>query len=160
MRIAGINKCDVANGSGIRVSVFVSGCRHHCKNCFNQDIWDFEVGRPYTPEVRDEILELADKLWVDGITILGGEPLEPENQLELVELLETFKERFPTKTIWLYTGFTEEELHNPSCRAHSLPLLHILNLVDVLVDGPYIEELRDPSLRFRGSSNQNIINLH
>ena len=160
MKIVNINKCDVANGPGIRVSIFVSGCRHHCKNCFNSQAWDFEVGTPYSEKARDLIFCYADKPWVDGITILGGEPLEPENQLELVEFLEAFKERFPTKTVWLYTGFTEKELHEPSCRAHTLPLLHILNLVDVLVDGPYIEELRDPSLRFRGSSNQNIINLH
>ena len=159
MNIIHINKADVANGIGVRVSVFVSGCEHHCRGCFNSQAWNFENGFAYSEEKRNMILTYMSRLWVDGITIMGGEPLEPRNQKDVLDLITAVKATHPNKSVWLYTGFVLEDLINGKSRAQTEYLDDILNKVDVLVDGPFVESLRDPSLRFRGSSNQRIIDL-
>lgn len=147
---ANIKYCDIANGPGVRTSIFLSGCNHHCKNCFNQIAWDFNYGNPLTHEVIDKIIESAQPEYISGITILGGEPLANEaNQHATYTICKKFKEKFPNKTIWLYTGFTYEDV------AH----LSLMNYVDVVVDGLFVEELKDLMLQFRGSSNQRIIDV-
>lgn len=147
---ANIKYCDIANGPGIRTSIFLSGCNHHCKNCFNKIAWDFNYGKPLTDEVIDKVIESAQPEYISGITILGGEPLANEsNQHATYAICKKFKEKFPNKTIWLYTGFTYEDV------AH-LPLM---KYVDVVVDGLFVEELKDLMLQFRGSSNQRIIDV-
>ena len=159
MNYATIKKNDIANGPGVRVSLFVSGCRHHCRNCFNSEAWDFSYGRPFTKDVMDEILDALDKSYISGLSYLGGEPFEPENRAGLTELSQRFKERFPDKTLWCYTGFEFEKelLKGAAGDQGSVDLL--LSYIDVLVDGRFVEELKDLSLIFRGSSNQNIIDV-
>ena len=155
MNYATIKKNDIANGPGIRVSLFVSGCRHRCKNCFNSEAWDFNYGQEFNDKVIDEIITYLKPDFVEGISLLGGEPFEPENQEGLIKLLERIRKELPQKNIWCYTGFTfEKDLLNGSENTKRL-----LSLIDVLVDGKFIEELKDPSLIFRGSSNQNIIDV-
>ncbi len=156
MNVATIKKNDIANGPGVRVSLFVSGCRHRCKNCFNREAWDFSYGLPYTNETQTEILDALDHSYVAGLSLLGGEPFEPENQTALTELVSVFKTRFPDKTVWCYSGFTFEELLDGAAGASARQLL---SGIDVLVDGRFVEELKDPSLKFRGSSNQRIIDV-
>ena len=160
MNYASIRNCDIANGEGVRVSLFVSGCTHRCKGCFNPEQWDFAAGRPFTGETEDELLSLSAPGHVAGLSILGGEPMEPENQRALVPFLRRFRERFgASKTVWVYTGCVlEDELLAPSHWRTDVTD-EFLSLVDVLVDGPFVEELKDISLRFRGSSNQRIIDL-
>lgn len=159
MNYATIKKNDIANGPGIRVSLFVSGCRHRCRNCFNREAWDFSYGQPFTKETADEILSALAPSYVAGLSFLGGEPLEPENQPALLELARQFKERFPQKTLWCYTGFTfETDLLTGSVGEPEI-LKGLLSLMDVLVDGKFVEELKDAGLIFRGSSNQNIIDV-
>jgi anaerobic ribonucleoside-triphosphate reductase activating protein len=145
----------------VRVSLFVSGCTHHCPGCFNLEAQSFTYGAPFTPEVEDEILDACDKSFIAGLTILGGEPMEPVNQRGLLTLLRRFRARFgDSKTIWIYTGCVIEELRAPSVSRWRTEVTdEILSLIDVLVDGPFVMALRDPSLRFRGSSNQRILNL-
>ena len=161
MNYASIRTCDIANGDGVRVSLFVSGCTHHCPGCFNLEAQSFTYGAPFTPEVEDEILDACDKSFIAGLTILGGEPMEPVNQRGLLTLLRRFRARFGhSKTIWIYTGCVIEELRAPSVSRWRTEVTdEILSLIDVLVDGPFVMALRDPSLRFRGSSNQRILNL-
>ena len=159
MNYATIKKNDIANGPGIRVSLFVSGCRHRCRNCVNREAWDFSYGQPFTKETADEILSALAPSYVAGLSFLGGEPLEPENQPALLELARQFKERFPQKTLWCYTGFTfETDLLTGSVGEPEI-LKGLLSLIDVLVDGKFVEELKDAGLIFRGSSNQNIIDV-
>ena len=158
MNYATIKKRDIANGVGVRVSLFVSGCRHYCKGCFNHEAWDFGYGEPYTAEVEEEILSLLAPDYISGLSLLGGEPFEPENQRVLLELLKKAKERYPEKTIWCYTGFTLEELLSGS-RARIETTDEMLSLIDVLVDGRFVEDLRNLRLRFRGSENQRLLNL-
>ena len=159
MNYATIKKNDIANGPGIRVSLFVSGCRHRCRYCFNREAWDFSYGQPFTKETADEILSALAPSYVAGLSFLGGEPLEPENQPALLELARQFKERFPQKTLWCYTGFTfETDLLTGSVGEPEI-LKGLLSLIDVLVDGKFVEELKDAGLIFRGSSNQNIIDV-
>ncbi len=159
MNYAVIKKNDIANGPGVRVSLFVSGCRHHCKNCFNREAWDFSYGAPFTEHTIQEILHALSPDYVAGLSFLGGEPFEPENQEGLLTLAQQFKEQFPQKTLWCYTGFTFDtdllsgHVGNPGT------VRDLLSCIDVLVDGRFIEELKDPSLIFRGSSNQNIIDV-
>lgn len=153
-----INKCDIANGEGVRVSLFVSGCRNRCKNCFQPETWDFNFGRLFNEESAAEIFSALDNPSVRGLTILGGEPMEPENQEELLPFLREFKARFPDKTLWLYTGNTYEELTGEH-RTHTEHTEQILSLVDILVDGRFIEEEKLLGLRFRGSKNQRIIDM-
>lgn len=157
MNYATIKWRDIANGPGIRVSLFVSGCRHHCKGCFNPETWDFGYGQSYTPEVRDSILSGMEKVYNHGLTLLGGEPFEPENQEAMLELTGLVRERFPKKTIWCYTGYTlERDILGGRLGDKAVALLQNL---DVLVDGEFHQAEKDPSLRFRGSRNQRIIDV-
>ena len=160
MNYGEIKNFDIANGEGVRVSLFVSGCTHHCKNCFNKDTWAFDYGEPFTSEVEDRILGLLAPSHIAGLTVLGGEPMEPENQRALVPFLRRVRDRFGlSKTIWIYTGcILESELKSPS-RWRTEDTDEILAMTDVLVDGRFVEALKDISLRFRGSSNQRILRL-
>ena len=159
MNYAAIKNCDIANGPGVRVSLFVSGCTHRCKGCFNEVAWDFQYGEPFTQETIDLILQMLKPDHVKGITILGGEPFEPENQPAVLELLRQIKDRYPNKSIWAFSGY----LFDRDILAGKLGPWEItreyLSYLDVLVDGPFVLELKDLSLRFRGSSNQRIINV-
>lgn len=157
MNYASIKNCDVANGIGIRISLFVSGCRHKCKNCFNQEAWDFTYGEKFTEETLEQLRTLLAPSYIRGLSLLGGEPMEKENQEGLLPVYRMMKEEFPDKTIWCYSGFTFEQL---LAMRDILPYTReILSCIDVLVDGKFIEELKDISLRFRGSSNQRIIDV-
>ena len=152
-----IKNYDIANGEGVRVSLFVSGCRNHCENCFQPETWDFSHGKEFTQETIDEIIAMLDKSYINGLTILGGEPLEPENQPAVLELIKRVRGAFEDKDIWVFTGFTLEELREDSCRAKAEQTEEILSLIDVLVDGRYVDALRDLTLKFRGSQNQRLI---
>ena len=156
MNYSAIKYYDVANGPGVRVSLFVSGCRHHCKNCFNEVAWSFDSGSPFTEKEVGDIIEHLKPSYIEGITILGGEPFEPENQSEVCKLIMKIKEVLPQKSIWIYSGFTLEQLREGSRVSGDL-CNKILSSVDVLVDGPFIEDLKDISLKFRGSRNQRIL---
>lgn len=159
MNYAKINKTDVANGPGIRVSLFVSGCTHHCKGCFNPETWDFAYGKPFSMEAQEAVLQALAPPYITGLTLLGGEPMEPESQRALLPFLEKVREAYPTKDIWCYTGYLfDQELQRDSwARCEVTDAL--LSLVDVLVDGEFMEEKKDISLRFRGSKNQRIIHV-
>ena len=154
-----IKKNDIANGYGVRISLFVSGCRNKCKNCFNEQTWDFKFGNEFTDETTEYILELLKPSYVHGLTVLGGEPFEPENQKDLIPVLQSVRKEYPNKTIWCFSGFTYEELTGNS-RASCEYTEPLIELIDVLVDGRYVEELKNISLRFRGSENQRIIDLN
>ena len=161
MNYAEIKYCDIANGEGVRVSLFVSGCTHRCKNCFNKIAWDFNYGNEFTESVENDILNACDTEYISGITLLGGEPFEPENQPTLLEFLKKFKDRYPDKNVWCYSGYTYEELTgSKESRCFTDITADMLNLIDVLVDGKYVEELHNLMLRFRGSSNQRLIDLN
>jgi len=160
MNYGNIKLCDIANGVGVRVTLFVSGCRNHCKNCFQPETWSFDYGDPFTPEVEERILSELSPYYIDGLTLLGGEPGEAENQRGLVPFLRRVRAERPDKTVWCYSGFTWEQLtgKEPSrCRCEVTD--EFLSLLDVLVDGPFVEELHDITLRFRGSSNQRLIDV-
>ncbi|MDD6727695.1 MAG: anaerobic ribonucleoside-triphosphate reductase activating protein [Eubacteriales bacterium] len=160
MNYGEIKKNDIANGEGVRTSLFVSGCRHHCKNCFNEATWDFGFGQPFTEATMTEILDSCDHPWINGLSLLGGEPFEPENQKVLLPFLIMFRERFPDKTVWCYTGFTLEEIMGKkSSRAFTEISMEMLSNIDILVDGPFVEAKKNISLVFRGSSNQRIIDV-
>ena len=160
MNYASIRTCDIANGEGVRVTLFVSGCTHRCKGCFNPDQWDFGYGEPFTREVEDRILKDLEPSYIAGLSILGGEPMEPANQRALVPFLRRVREKFgDTKTVWVYTGCLLEDLKDPESRWHTEVTDDFLGMIDVMVDGPFIEELKDISLQFRGSSNQRILRL-
>ena len=160
MNYASIRTCDIANGEGVRVSLFVSGCTHHCKGCFNEDAQAFDYGKPFTCEVEDEILSALEPSFIAGLTLLGGEPMEPDNQRALVPFLRRFRVRFGAdKTLWVYTGCVLEELREKASRWHTEVTDEFLAMTDVLVDGPFVESLKDISLQFRGSSNQRIIKM-
>lgn len=151
---------DIANGPGARTTLFVSGCRNKCPDCFNPETWNFRYGKEFTKETADYILDQLESQYNDGLTILGGEPLEPENQGDVFELVNRVKTAFPEKKIWMYTGFTWNDiLHNPSCRACTNITAEILNKIDILVDGPFDNTKTDYLLRFRGSSNQRLIDV-
>lgn len=158
MNYSNIKYIDTADGPGVRVSLFVSGCRNHCKGCFNEVTWDFNYGEPFTEIEENEILEACDKEYISGLTLLGGEPMEPENQVVLVNLIKKFKERFPEKNIWMYTGYVLEKDLLPGQRKHVDGVTGlILDSIDTLVDGPFILAERNLSLKFRGSNNQRIL---
>jgi anaerobic ribonucleoside-triphosphate reductase activating protein len=159
MNYANIKHCDIANGVGVRTTLFVSGCRLHCKGCFNYEAWDFSAGEPFTDEVADAIVESLRPSYVDGLSILGGEPFEPENQRGLAELARAARERVSDLSLWCYTGFTIEQLTAADGPVRSADSDELLGLIDVLVDGPFVKGLRDVTLRFRGSSNQRILDL-
>ncbi len=153
-----IKKFDIANGEGVRVSLFVSGCTHHCKNCFNQETWDFQYGKEFTFESEREILDALSESYIDGLSLLGGEPFEPSNQRGLLPLLKKVRSQFPDKTIWCYSGYRYEELIGKS-RARCEVTDEMLSLLDVLVDGEFVQDLYNISLSFRGSENQRIIDV-
>jgi len=158
MRYGSIKKCDIANGIGVRTVLFVSGCTHHCKGCFQPETWDFSYGEPYTTETEDEIIDSLHPSYVNGLTLLGGEPFEPQNQRVLVGLLRRVRRELPEKTIWSFSGYTWEELTGES-RARCEVTDEMLSMLDVLVDGEFVEEKRNISLRFRGSENQRLIDV-
>ena len=162
MNYSNIKKYDIANGEGVRTSLFVSGCRNRCKNCFNPETWDFNYGKPFTSEVKEEIFASLQNPSVRGLTVLGGEPMEPENQVEILPLLKEFKQKFPDKTVWLYTGNLYEELigERGEFYKHLDITAELLSYVDILVDGRFIEEEKSIGLRFRGSKNQRVIDLN
>ena len=159
MNYSAIRTCDVANGPGVRVALFVSGCRHRCKGCFNPDTWDFMAGRPWTVAAQEEVLAACEKDWIQGLSLLGGEPFEPVNQRALVPLLRAFRARFPKKDVWAWTGcvYERELLQESPWRCEVTD--EMLSLIDTLVDGPFIEAQKNITLRFRGSSNQRILEL-
>ena len=149
MNYAGIKKVDIANGPGVRVSLFVSGCRNHCPGCFQPETWDFSYGEPFTKKTEKEIIRALRPSWIQGLSILGGDPMEPENRKTLLPLLKRIRINHPDKDVWLYTGYIYENIRDTE----------LLKWVDVLVDGPFIEAEKDISLAFRGSRNQRIIHL-
>ncbi len=150
MRYNKIRKMDVSNGPGVRVSIFMQGCAFHCKNCFNPETWDFKAGNEFTGDTIEKVLSLADKEYVAGLSILGGEPMHPKNIEGTTMLAKRFKERFPNKTLWVWTGFLFDR---------DLKDKEVLKYVDVLVDGQYVDELHDFTLKWRGSSNQRVIDI-
>ena len=159
MNYATIKDFDVANGPGVRVSLFVSGCRHYCKNCFNREAWDFNYGQPFTEKEIDHIIDAMKADYIKGLSLLGGEPMEPANQAGILPLVRKVKEAYPNKTIWCYTGYDFEKdimedmyLNNPDTK-------ELVESFDIMVDGKFVEELKNLSLRFRGSSNQRIIDV-
>lgn len=160
MNYGNIKYCDIADGTGVRTSLFVSGCRHHCRGCFQPETWDFDYGRPFTDEVEDEIIESLRPQYVEGLTVLGGEPMDPDNQPAVLHLLKRVKSLFPDKNIWVYTGYTyETDLLSRTGKAHLSCTDELLSLIDVLVDGEFVLEKKDITLEFRGSSNQRILKL-
>lgn len=149
MHFGAIKEYDIANGPGVRVSLFVSGCRNHCKGCFQPETWNFNYGEEFTAETESQIIEMLDDENIDGLSVLGGDPMEPENRAPLTSFLWKVKAYYPKKTVWLYTGYLYEQLSD----------LPIMEYIDVLVDGRFIEEQKDITLVFRGSSNQRIIDV-
>ena len=159
MNYAEIKKTDIANGEGVRVSLFVSGCRRHCKNCFNKIAWDFAYGKPFTAAVEEELLEALSPAYIAGLTLLGGDPMEPENQRALLPFVKKVRERFPQKNIWCYTGYTYADGGILEPQANCEATRELVSLLDVLVDGRFEEDLKDIRLKFRGSSNQRVIDV-
>lgn len=159
MNYAEIKKTDIANGEGVRVSLFVSGCRRRCKNCFNQIAWDFGYGNPFTEEVEEEIISALTPYYIAGLTLLGGDPMEPENQRALLPFVRKVRARLPEKNIWCFTGYTYSDgtLEEDAVRLSETK--ELISLFDVLVDGRFVEELKDIRLKFRGSSNQRVIDV-
>ena len=159
MNYGEIKKFDIANGEGVRVTLFVSGCTHHCKGCFQPQTWDFHFGKPFTEETENELIEALKPSYITGLTLLGGEPMEPNNQAVLVNVLKKIKSIYPNKDIWCYTGYKmDDELLSPS-RARCEYTDEMLSMIDVLVDGEFKEDLKNIRLKFRGSSNQRVIDV-
>ena len=150
MRYNLIRKMDISNGPGVRVSVFMQGCSFHCKNCFNSETWDFEGGKEFNDETIEKILNLCGQNYVEGLSILGGEPMHPTNIEGTTKLAKAFKEKYPNKSIWVWSGFLYDR---------DLKDKEVLKYIDVLVDGQYVDELHDPTLKWRGSSNQRVIDV-
>ena len=159
MNYATIKPRDIANGPGVRVSLFVSGCTHHCKGCFNQEAWDFDYGQPFTQETIDEILAMLRPSYVRGLTLLGGEPFDPRNQEPIVELLRQVKEKLPTKSIWAFSGYLFDRDILSGTLGEWEITKEYLSYLDVLVDGPFVMAKKNLSLRFRGSENQRLIDV-
>lgn len=159
MNYANIKYFDIANGEGIRTSLFVSGCRRHCKGCFNAVTWDFLFGKPFTKEIEDQIINSLNDSNIAGLTLLGGDPFEPENQRGLINLLRRFKNECPNKDLWAYSGYEFDKDMIKGGLVYTEVTDEMLSYIDVLVDGRFIEELKDISIRFRGSSNQRIIDV-
>lgn len=157
MNYADIKQFDVANGPGVRVSLFVSGCTHHCKGCFNSEAWDFDYGKPFTTDTIDTIINYLKPDYIKGLTILGGEPFEPSNQKELLPLIKLFKETYPDKTLWMFSGYDFEKDISTRMADYYPVTREILQYVDIIVDGKFVQELKNPNLRFKGSSNQRTI---
>ena len=159
MNYATIKNCDIANGPGVRVSLFVSGCNHHCKGCFNREAWDFSYGQPFTQETIDQILALLKPDYIQGLTLLGGEPFDPRNQKAVLELLRAVKKAYPEKNIWAFTGYLFDKDILPGKLGDPEITREYVSYLDVLVDGPFVEEKKNLSLRFRGSENQRLIHV-
>ncbi len=159
MNYALIRENDIANGPGVRTSLFVSGCRHHCKGCFNPETWSFSYGKPFTQAEIESIIQSSAPSFIEGLTLLGGEPFEPENQSALAVLLKQFRDTLPNKSIWCYTGFSFAEDLLPQYLQGNKNIADMLENIDVLVDGKFVESLKSSALLFRGSSNQNIIDV-
>ena len=158
MNYATIKPIDVANGPGVRVSLFVSGCTHHCKGCFNSEAWDFNYGKPFETQAEEEIFSALSPDYIEGFSLLGGEPFEPQNQEVLLPFLRRLKEKFPNKSIWCYSGYSFEDIIAGNV-GDKLTAVSMLSLIDILIDGEFIEEQKDLHLRFRGSANQRIIDV-
>ncbi len=159
MNYGNIKFNDIANGEGVRTSLFVSGCTHHCKNCFNPETWDFNYGKPFTREVEDKIIASLSPSHINGITLLGGEPMEIANQNALLPFVKRVKEKYPNKTIWCYSGYLFDSELLGNSRAHGPNTRELLSYIDVLVDGEFKQDLKDITLRFKGSSNQRVIDV-
>lgn len=159
MNYAVIKPTDVANGPGVRVSLFVSGCTHHCKGCFNREAWDFSYGQEFTEETQEEILRLLSPDYIVGLTLLGGEPLEPANQEGLLPLIQKVRQRFPHKSVWCFTGYDFEKDVMEKMFPSSEVTRKLIPLLDVLVDGRFMEEKKNLRLKFRGSENQRILDV-
>ena len=159
MHYSTIKDCDIANGIGVRITLFVSGCTNHCKNCFQPQTWDFDYGEPFTEETEEKLLEMLKPDYINGLTLLGGEPMEPQNQRALVPFLKRVREAYPNKNIWCFTGFTYEILKTDGSHPRCEVTDEMLSLIDVLVDGRYVDELKELTLQFRGSSNQRLIDM-
>ncbi|WLD76745.1 anaerobic ribonucleoside-triphosphate reductase activating protein [Mogibacterium neglectum] len=155
-----IKDCDIANGIGVRVSLFVSGCTNRCPGCFQPQTWDFNYGQEFTKETEDKIIEMLKPDYITGLTVLGGEPFEPENQVVLVPFLKRVKEIYPDKTIWSFSGFVFEDLMREGTHCHTEVTMDMLNMIDVLIDGRFEQELKNIQLRFRGSENQRLIDMN
>jgi len=155
-----IKDCDIANGEGVRVTLFVSGCTNGCKGCFQPQTWAFDYGQPFTEETEAKLLQMLAPDYINGLTLLGGDPFEPENQRALLPFLRRMREKLPRKTVWAFTGFVYEALRTDGSHPRCEVTDELLSLVDVLVDGPFVEALHDISLRFRGSSNQRLIDMN
>ena len=149
MRYNLIRKMDISNGPGVRVSIFMQGCHFHCKNCFNSETWDFEGGKEFTDDTVNKVLDLSNKDHIVGLSILGGEPMHPVNIEGTTKLAKAFKEKYPNKDIWVWSGFRYEDLKGKD----------VFKYIDVLVDGQYVDELHDPTLKWKGSSNQRVIDI-
>lgn len=161
MKYANIKYYDISNGLGVRTSLFVSGCSHRCRGCFNEMAWDFNYGEEFTDATIETVLKSMEPDYISGLTLLGGEPMEPVNQRALLPLLCRFRELFPKKNIWCYTGYTyEDDLLNPDGKAHYEVTDEFLSYIDILVDGEFDQDLYDISLKFRGSKNQRILQIH
>ena len=154
-----IKKCDIANGPGVRVSLFVSGCTHHCKGCFNEETWSFEYGKPFTEEVQKQLLSSLDHDYIEGLTLLGGEPMEPSNQESLLPFIKAVREHLPGKTIWCFTGYDFEKDILGKMMKTSAVTRELIPLFDVMVDGKFVAEKKNLSLKFRGSENQRVLNV-
>lgn len=160
MHYGEIKNCDIANGIGVRVSLFVSGCTNHCEGCFQPETWDFNYGNDFTEETENRILEMLVPDYICGLTVLGGEPFEPENQRVLVDFFRKVRRKYPEKSIWCFTGFTLEMLETEGTHCHCEVTEEMLSLIDVLVDGRFDKNKKNISLRFRGSENQRLIDLN
>ena len=159
MHYGKIINCDIANGIGVRVTLFVSGCTNHCKGCFQPETWDFNYGEDFTGETEEHILELMKPGYIRGLTVLGGEPFEPDNQRGLLPFIKRVRETYPDKTIWMFSGFTYEELKEEGSHPRCECTDELLSLIDILVDGRFVEEKKNISLQFRGSENQRILDM-
>ena len=155
-----IKDCDIANGTGVRITLFVSGCTNRCKNCFQPQTWDFSFGEPFTEQTEEKLLAMLKPDYISGLTLLGGEPMEPQNQRALVPFLRKVRKTYPQKNIWCFTGFTYDMLKTDGSHPRCEVTDEMLSLIDVLVDGKYVDELKDLTLQFRGSSNQRLIDMN
>ncbi len=155
-----IKDCDIANGTGVRITLFVSGCTNRCENCFQPQTWDFSFGEPFTEQTEEKLLAMLKPDYISGLTLLGGEPMEPQNQRALVPFLQKVRKTYPQKNIWCFTGFTYDMLKTDGSHPRCEVTDEMLSLIDVLVDGKYIDELKDLTLQFRGSSNQRLIDMN
>lgn len=159
MKYASIKYCDIANGLGCRTVLFVSGCRNHCKGCFQPETWAFDYGNDFTDEVQDEILKSLAPAYVQGLTLLGGDPFEEENQKALLPFVRKVRRQYPNKDIWAYTGYIYDKDLVEGGRKYTEDTDELLSMIDILVDGPFVEELKDITLKFKGSSNQRVMDL-